>query len=63
LGPLTTAYWNAHSKSDLVGQAKSAGMQIKSEAKKGPVVAFLSTAKIAPPAGLGAKKARAPKPR
>ena len=63
LGPLTSVYWNAHSKSDLIGQAKAAGMKIAGEPKKGQVVAYLSGAKVAPPAGLGVKPARAPKPR
>jgi hypothetical protein len=63
LGPLTKQYFNAHGKGDLVSQAKKAGMKIAGEPKKGPVIAFLMAAKLPPPAGLAAGKARRPKPR
>ena len=63
LGPLTTAYWNAHTKADLIDHAKRAGMKIGGEPKKGQIVAFLAAAKVPPPAGLGGGKKRAPKPR
>jgi hypothetical protein len=63
LGPLTKLYWDAHSKAELIAAAKAAGMAVAGEPKKGDVVKFLCGAKLPPPAGLGVRKKRAPKPR